>query len=132
MIELRRNIVFLVLLSAASVAHAIEVKGQGYFEKLITGSQKTVPATQASLADKVSYTFLLTTSSGEHPLLIVIYDGSGREVFKSQSTITVRTGPAGRSITYGYDRVRDAPGTWWYVVHLDSQVVLSNSIEVVP
>ena len=132
MIKLRRDLVFVVLFSVLSVAQAIEAKGQGYFEKLIVGSQKTAPATQASLTEKVTYTFLLTASPGEHPLLIVIYDGSGREVFRSQSTLTVRTGPAGRSISYGYDRARDAPGTWWYVVHLDSQVVLSNSIEVVP
>jgi hypothetical protein len=132
MTNLRRYVAFVVLFSLCSASLALEVNGSGYFEKLMQGSDKGVPITRATLADKVSYKFSLIVLPGEYPLLIAIYDGKGREAFRAQATLTVTTGHAGRSISYDFDKLRDAPGTWWYVVTLNDQVVLSTSIEVEP
>lgn len=132
MITIRRALAFLLLLAVLPGAHALEVSGVGRFDKLVPGAEKPVPATQASLADKVTYHFLMSGVSGEHRLLIVIYDGGGREVYRSLSTLVGQLGPVGRAVSYGFDRARDMAGTWWYVVHLDDRIVLSNSIDVQP
>jgi len=132
MITLRRALALLMFLAVLPGAHALEVSGVGSFDKLIPGAQKPVPATQASLADKVTYNIVLSGVLGEHRLLVVIYDGGGREVYRSLTTLAGKLGPVGKAITYGFDKPRDMPGTWWYVVHVDDKIVLSNSIEVQP
>jgi hypothetical protein len=132
MFTFRRSFVFLLALVALANAHALEASSFGQFEKLTPGAEKPVSATQAVLADKVTYRFFLTANPGEHQLTIVIYDGSGREAYRALSTLVGRLGPVGVTTSYGFNKARDAAGTWWYVVHLDGRIVLSNSIEVLP
>jgi hypothetical protein len=132
MTNLCRCGVFVLLLWLSSASLALEASGHGHFEKLIRGTDKGVTITRATLADRVSYKFVVVALPGEYPFMMTIYDGQGREVFRALATLTVREALVGRSISYEYDKSKDAPGTWWYVVTLNDKVVLSASIDVEP
>lgn len=68
--------------------------------------------------------------AGEHALQLTIYDGEGREVHKSESHRVATNQSLGRLICTTFDEDHDAPGTWWYVVELDGELLVSESIEI--
>ena len=67
---------------------------------------------------------------GEHALQLTIYDGEGREVHKSTTHRNASNQSLGRTICSTFDEDYDAPGTWWYVVELDGEPLVSESIEI--
>jgi hypothetical protein len=128
----RRPIVTMVLLLASLpiVLFAKDPTGIGSFSKDVPGTDRRIPIGAATLADRVYFHFFVLAEDGEHALQVNVYDGDGREVYRSESTLLVEGGQGGRGVMYGFDTRRDAPGTWWYVAALDERVVLSNSLEV--
>ena len=67
---------------------------------------------------------------GEHSLQLTIFDGEGREVDKSITRRITSNQSLGRIICSAFDEDHDAPGTWWYVVELDGEPLVSESIEI--
>ncbi|MFC4312472.1 hypothetical protein ACFPN2_25540 [Steroidobacter flavus] len=99
--------------------------------KQTPGTDRRTPlAGQATFADKIYFEFWIQADDGEHSLQVNVYDGDGREVYIGQSTMVVKNGRGGGAVTYGFNRGRDAPGTWWYVAALDDKVVVSSSLDV--
>jgi hypothetical protein len=120
-----------VLLALASNALGSEIlTGAGIFAKQVPGTDRQIPITRAALTDKVFYRFVITAPDGEYSLQVTIYDGKGTEVYHSESTLVVRSGEGAASVSYGFGADRDPPGLWWYVVALDDDVVVSDSLEV--
>ena len=118
----------LLLLSTAPTFSA--TTGVGWFAVRTPGTENLVPITTAKLGDKINYLVKGAVADGDHSLLFRIYDGAGREAFRGESTVTARKGLWGTGIGYGLKPETDAPGTWWFVVELDGQTVLSSSLEV--
>jgi hypothetical protein len=126
-----QSIAATVLFALASSALGTEnATGAGLFAKQVPGTDRQTPITRAALSDKVFYKFTITAPDGEHSLQVTIYDGNGTEVYHSESTLLVRSGKGAVSVSYGFDSDRDPPGVWWYVVALDDNVLLSDSLEV--
>ena len=101
------------------------------FEKRIEGTDKTTPISSANLADHVCAVIQdVSTPDGDHALKMVIYDGGGREVYQSVSTVTAKAKKWGRTICYGFNEQRDLPGTWWYVTELDDEPLASKELVV--
>jgi len=100
-----------------------------YIEDLVTHKQ-----TRALEARLDQYVCLSIDASlvpdGEHSLQLTIYDGVGREVHKATSRRNASS--LDRLICAGFDEDLDAPGTWWYVVELDGEPLVSESIEIRP
>ena len=69
---------------------------------------------------------------GEHTLQLTIYDGEGKEVHKSAARRNASSQSLARLICSGFEEDIDAPGTWWYVVELDGEPLVSESIEIRP
>ena len=69
---------------------------------------------------------------GEHAVQLTIYDGLGNEVHRSTNQRNTSGGRLGRTSCYGFDEDHDAVGTWWYVVELDDEPLISASIEIRP
>ena len=109
---------------------AAEVMASGGFTKLVPGTDKRVAAENVTLADKIYFQILVVADDGDHSLQVNIYEGEGREVYNSESTLTARGGQAGVAVSYSFNAARDAPGLWWYVAAVDGKVVLSKSLEV--
>lgn len=105
--------------------------GEARFSKQIPGTDRraSMPA-QATLADQIFFEYRIQAKDGDHSIQVNIYDGDGREVYNSSSTLAVRSGRGAGAVSYGFDRTRDAPGTWWYVAALDDKVVVSSSLDV--
>ena len=109
---------------------AASPSGFGSFSKYVPGTDKQVPIDSATIADNVVFHAQITAEDGEHKLTFNVYDGNGREVMTAETVLVVRGGRGARAMSYGFDRVRDVPGVWWYVAALDGQVVVSNSLQV--
>jgi hypothetical protein len=124
------SIAFILCLLLSPALSALEPSGSGSFEKSVPGTATRVPITRATLSDLVSYKIVVTADVGGYPILVTIYDGGGREAFRAESKLPIGGGTQERILTYSYDKSKDAPGTWWYVVAVSGKVVLSNSIEV--
>jgi hypothetical protein len=69
-------------------------------------------------------------SSAVEARLDEIYDGVGQEVLRSTTRNSASGRSLGRLICYGPDEDRDVAGTWWYVVELDGEPLISESIEI--
>lgn len=104
--------------------------GIGSFFKQVPGTDRQIPITGATFADKVFFRYVISAEDGEHSLQVNVYDGSGREVYNSESTLVVKGGRAGGALSYGFNRSRDSPGKWWYVAALDDTVVVSSALDV--
>jgi len=74
----------------------------------------------------------LLTPDGDHSFQLTIYDGLGRETFSTRSTITAENLQWGKRACFGFNTLRDAPGTWWYVGELDGDPLFSESIVILP
>ena len=70
------------------------------------------------------------TPDGDHAYQITIYDGGGREVYQSRSTVTARGAWWGYRTCYRLNDERDLAGTWWYVAELDDEPLVSESLKV--
>ena len=68
---------------------------------------------------------------GEHSVQMTIYDGVGKEVHKFVTHKNVSYGLRS-GFCHGFDEDDDAVGTWWYVVELDGNPLISTSIEIRP
>jgi hypothetical protein len=127
----RRIAAILILLaSSPGLLSAADPTGVASFSKQIPGTDRRTVATSATFADKIYFELVVDAEDGEHPLLVNIYDGEGREVLNAQSTLSVSKGRGRAGFFYGFKRGRDAPGVWWYVAELDGTVIVSSSIEV--
>ena len=104
------------------------------FVKLDPKTRKEDPIPSARLDDREVCLVIrdVSTADGDHALRLVIYDGSGREVYQSVSTVTARDRKWKSATCYGFKVGRDAPGTWWYVAELDEQPLVSKELVVHP
>jgi len=123
------NIIAIVGIPVA--ANAVAPFATIAFEKRVEGTDKTTPITSASLNDHVCVRLRdVSTPDGDHSLRLVIYDGGAREVYQSVSTVTAKEEKWARTICYGFNRLRDMPGTWWYVAELDDEPLVSKELVV--
>jgi hypothetical protein len=114
-------------------ANAVAPFATARFEKRIEGTDKATPIASARLDDNVCIVIRdVSTPDGDHILKIVIYDGGGREVHQSIRTITATDGKWGLTLCTGFNQHRDMPGTWWYVVELDDEPLVSKELVVEP
>ena len=67
---------------------------------------------------------------GAHTMQLTIYDGAGKELHKSITQVHASNQLLHRRQCYGTDEDHEAAGTWWYVVELDGEPLLSESIEI--
>jgi hypothetical protein len=96
-------------------------------------THKYKPATDARLDQYLCLRIdAVLVPDGEHSVQLTIYDGLGNEVIRSTRRGYSSNLTLGRIHCLGFDEDHDAPGTWWYVVELDGQPLLSASIEVRP
>jgi hypothetical protein len=109
---------------------AQDITGQASFYKKVPGTDSRIPVAYASIHDDICFRYRIYTRDGDHQEEIEVYDGAGRLVFKAESTFVAQGGEGTYSTCYRFDPMRDAPGTWWYVVALDGQVRLSRSLQV--
>jgi len=102
------------------------------FVKLDPKTTKASPIASARIDDQHVCLVLrdVSTVDGDHSLSLVIYDGAGREAYRSVSTITAKEKKWGRTICYGYNSEHDTAGTWWYVAELDDQPLVSKELVV--
>jgi hypothetical protein len=94
-------------------------------------THKQSPAVEARLDDYVCVSIHAElVPDGDHAMQLTIYDGVGQEVLRSTTRNSASGRSLGRLICYGPDEDRDVPGTWWYVVELDGEPLISESIEI--
>lgn len=114
-----------------SVVNATPTTATGSFYLEIRGSGRQVSISKkATFDDVVYFRVRVDADDGDHSLLISIYDGSGRQVYNAESTLTVSDGRTVNSTHYGFKDGRDAPGSWWYVASVDGKIVASESLVV--
>jgi len=96
-------------------------------------TRKRTPALEARLDQFVCLSISARlVPDGEHALQLTIYDGEGREVHKSTTRNHASGQSLARTVCAGFDEDYDVPGTWWYVVELDGEPLVSESIEIRP
>ena len=129
----KQVLLFLSGLCATVSAHAVGPTATAHFYIEDPVTHKHARASEARLDQYVCLSISARlVPDGEHALQLTIYDGQGREVHKSTgrrigSNLSLR-----KLICYGFDEDHDAPGTWWYVVELDGEPLVSESIEIRP
>jgi hypothetical protein len=91
------------------------------------------PVSEARLDQHVCISIdAVLVPNGEHSVQTTVYDGLGHEVDRYISRTYSANLSFGRTFCFDYDEDHDAPGTWWYVVELDGQPLVSASIEIRP
>jgi hypothetical protein len=94
---------------------------------------RETPALVAHLDQYVCFKIhALLVPEGEHSLQWTIYDGLGNQVSKVVTRDFAAGSSVERGFCHGYDDDHDAVGTWWYVVELDREPLISASFEVRP
>jgi len=129
----KQVLLFLAVLCVSVCAEAVgpTATAQFFVEDLET--HKRTPALEARLDQYVCLSIQARlVPDGEHTLQLTIYDGEGREVHKSAGRINVPNQSLDRTSCTGFDEDYDAAGTWWYVVELDGEPLVSESIEIRP
>jgi len=122
-------------LAALAFSHgavADDTTTEARFVKWDRPSDKEVPIESARLDDTgvclvVNDDF---AADGNHVFELRIYDGAGNEAHISRSTITAEHGRWGRKTCYGFNESHDVAGTWWYVIDLDGEQLLSKELTV--
>ena len=95
-------------------------------------THKQSPALEARLDQYVCLSIRAKlVPDGEHTMQLTIYDGEGKEIHKAISQDRIEPG-AGQAHVYSIDEDHEAAGTWWYVVELDGEPLVSESIEIRP
>jgi len=109
---MRKSIALLLMLLGCS-AYADAPFAKASFVRLDPKTNKPSPITSAQINDRHVCLVItdVSTIDGDHSLGIAIYDGAGREAYRSMSTITAKDKKWGRTICYGYNVEHDAPGT---------------------
>jgi hypothetical protein len=115
-----------------SIAFADAPFATARFAKRDPKTWKDVPITSARIDDQHVCIILrdVSTLDGDHSLSMVIYDGAGREAYRSLGTITAKDKKWAHTICYGFNSDHDVPGTWWYVAELDDQPLVSKELVV--
>jgi hypothetical protein len=94
-------------------------------------THKQSPAKQAQLGQYVCMSIrAMLVPDGEHTLQLTIYDGAGKEIHKAISHVNASNQVLRRLSCYGTDEDYEAAGTWWFIVELDGEPLVSESIEV--
>ena len=130
----RQQLLFLVVGLCASLgAQASGPTASASFSIQDPVTHKRKPALEARLGQRICVEIEAElVPVGEHSMQLTVYDGLGNEIYRTTSR-AIATGPSlGRSSCSNFDEDHDAPGTWWYVVELDGQPLMSTSIEVRP
>jgi hypothetical protein len=128
-----RAILFAVAaLGLGDGATADDATTEAHFVKWDRTTGKEVPIESARLDDTgiclaVNDDF---ADDGDHVFELRIYDGGGNEAHISRSTITAEHARWGRRICYGFNESHDVAGTWWYVIDLDGEQLLSKELTV--
>jgi hypothetical protein len=131
---MRFSVTILLALGAGltSLAIADSPFATAIFVKDDPKTNKAVPVSSVRIEDENVCLVIrdVSTVDGDHALSLAIYDGAGREVYRSVRTITAKNKKWGRTICYDFNQERDAPGTWWYVAELDDQPLLTKELVV--
>jgi hypothetical protein len=96
-----RTLLLALLMCACTVAHGAHPSGISGFSKRVSGTDSRVPIAHASFADKIFFDVFIIANAGEHSLQVTIYDGTGREVYNSESRVVASGGRVGAAISCG-------------------------------
>jgi hypothetical protein len=129
---LRTTLFAIAALNVVSGATADDATTEAHFVKWDRTTAREVPITSARLDDTgvclvVNDDF---AADGDHVFELRIYDGGGNEAHISRSTVTAEHARWGRKICYGFNESHDAAGTWWYVIDLDGEQLLSKELTI--
>ena len=129
---LRNTLFAMAALALAHAATADDVTTEARFVKWDRPSDKEIPIESARLNDSgiclvINDDF---AADGDHVYELRIYDGGGNEAYSSRSTITAVHAHWGRKTCYGFNESHDVAGTWWYVIDLDGEQLLSKELTV--
>ncbi len=129
----KQVLLFLSGLCLGASAEAVGPTATALFYMKDPVTDKRTRVTQARLDQYVCISISARlVPDGEHALQLTIYDGEGREVHKSTTRNNASSQSLARTVCSGFDEDYDAPGTWWYVVELDGEPLVSESIEIRP
>ena len=129
----KKLLVPLSALCASVSADAVSPMTTAEFQIEDPWTHKMTPTLQARLDQRVCLSVhARLVPDGAHTVRLTIYDGLGNEVHKIISRWVVPGEIRGGLLCHGFDVDHDAPGTWWYVVELDDQPLISTSIEIRP
>jgi hypothetical protein len=126
---------FILALSwiSPALAMAPEVPCQILFFLHTDDSNLRAPIASVSLSDKYFAIVVIARPKpiGRYELRVKLYDSNSREVRNSSATdYSTQTG-IGSTVGYRFDDT-DPPGTWWVAVHLNDQLIASQSVVVRP
>jgi hypothetical protein len=124
--------VLLPMLSLAKEPSTLlkEPHGFGFFTRTEKNADKHFSIAKAKLTDTVYFGVAITIANGDHVFEVTVYDGSGREVYRSENAVFAKARTVQRLTHYGFDPSRDVPGEWWYVASIDKQIVVSMMLPV--
>jgi hypothetical protein len=129
----KQGLLFLTVLCVSVCAEAVGPTATAQFFVQDLETHKRTPALEARLDQYVCLSIeARLVPDGEHTLQLTIYDGEGREVHKSAVRRNATNESLERLTCTGFDEDYDAAGTWWYVVELDGEPLVSESIEIRP
>lgn len=126
----------LLLLAGLCVSASAEAVGPTatatfYVEDPVTHKQSS--AQEARLGQYVCISIRAKlVPDGEHSVQLTIYDGAGKEVHKATTYVKASNQSLARLMCYGIDEDHEAAGTWWYIIELDGEPLVSESIEIRP
>ena len=130
--SMKQLLPLLVGLCASVSAEAVGPTASAIFEIKDPVTNRRTPTLEARLDQYVCFSIRAElVPDGEHSIQLTIYDGLGKErhrIVSREGVSSVRHG----SLCHGFDEDDDAPGTWWYVVELDGEPLISASIEIRP
>ena len=131
---MRAKTQLLLLLVGLCASVASEAVGPTATTEFSIRNQSTYKKTLALQARLDQYVCLSIRArlvpDGAHSLQVTIYDGLGNEVRRHATREIVSDASLAYSFCHSFDEENDAPGTWWYVVELDDEPLVSSSIEM--
>ena len=129
----KQVLLFLAGLGVTASAEAVGPTATVAFYTEDRETHKKSPAEQARLGQYVCMSIRARlVPDGDHTMQLTIYDGAGKEIHKAISKVNASNQVLGRLMCYGTDADHEAAGTWWYVVELDGEPLVSESIEIRP
>ena len=127
---------FLLLLAGLCASGSVMAAGPAVtavFQVVDPVTDRRTPTLEARLDQKVCLSIDAgLVSVGEHSMQLTVYDGAGNEVGRYMRHRIVSDGSLRRLGCHDFDANHDVVGTWWYVVELDGEPLVSTSIEVRP
>jgi len=129
----KQVLLYLSVLCVSVCAEAVGPTATAQFFVKDLETHKRTPALEARLDQYVCLSIQASlVPEGEHTFQVTIYDGEGREVDRFTSRRNASGPSLGYGVCSGFDEDYDAAGTWWYVVELDGEPLVSESIEIRP